>query len=133
MCCWDRTGQARPGSWRCCARRSKARKQSKPASRPHRRLFSAIATSISPILPMPTLRCARSSDDSMSAISVPAHCSPAPACRSRCRAARSASFPADRRRVSACFCCGLPSQTSIYSMSLPTTWISKGRKRWKTN
>ena len=29
-----------------------------------------------------------------------------PAWRSRCRAVRSAGFPADRRRVSACWCCG---------------------------
>ena len=52
-------------------------------------------------------------------------CSPAPACRLRCKAVRSAGFPADRRRVSACCCCGLPSQTSICSMSRPTIWISR--------
>ena len=116
-----------------CVKRSKTRKPCRPVSRSRSRLLSAIADRILPILPMPTRRCTRSSADSTSVISVRAHCSPAPACRLRCRAVRSAGFPADRRRVSACFCCGLPSQTSICSMSPPTTWISRGRKRWKMN
>ena len=105
----------------------------KPASRPRSRSCSAIAIRLSPVLPTPTRRCARSSAASMLAISVRARCSRGPACRSRCRAVRSASFPADRRRVSACCSCGWPNPTSISSMSLPTIWISRGRKLWRTN
>ena len=128
-----RTGPARPGWWRCCARRSKIRTPRTAASRRRSRWCSAIAIRRSPALPTPTRRCARSSAASMSAISVRARCSRAPASRSRCRAVRSAGFPADRRRGWACWCCGWPSRTSICWTSRPTISISRDRKRWKTN
>jgi ATPase subunit of ABC transporter with duplicated ATPase domains len=96
------------------------------------RSCSAIAIRRSPVLPTPTRRCARSFA-TMSAISVRARCSRAPASRSRCRAVRSAGFPAGRKRVSACWCCGSPSPTSICSMSRPTTWTSRDRKHWRTS
>ncbi len=91
---------------RCCARRSTIRRRRRAASGQRSRWCSAIATRRWPISPTPTRRHAPSRAASTSATSRRAQCSPAPACRSRCRADRSAACPADRRPGSACWCCG---------------------------